>query len=60
MSQRFQTFHRPFALSGGLKRILGAVIEITGALHLVSLDLSAERSVDYLNWASPVTVAVCP
>jgi hypothetical protein len=28
MPQRFNTFHRPFALPGGLMRILGVVIEI--------------------------------
>ncbi len=28
MPQRFEAFHRPFALSGGLMRVLGAVVQI--------------------------------
>ena len=28
MPQRFEAFHRPFALSGGLMRVLGAIVEI--------------------------------
>ena len=28
MPHRFKAFHRPFALSGGLMRVLGAIVEI--------------------------------
>ena len=38
MPHRFKAFHRPFALSGGLMRVLGAIVEIPrGTVTLVSV-----------------------
>ena len=44
MPRRFEAFHRPFALSGGLMRVLGAVVQIP-ALADLPIKLDAFRQI---------------
>ena len=54
MPRRFEAFHRPFALSGGLMRVLGAVVQIP--LLLVSPQWRTQMTNRFAVW-DQITVA---